>query len=163
MTRLSNKMVELLNNQYNEEHFNDAFYQSIENWADENDYPGLAHWMHLQAIEEREHAYKFKEYLNSMHAPVIKKDVKPPKTDFKDVVDAWDNGITAEKNTTNNIFDIYNLAKEEKDSFTENFIQWFIEEQRQEEDTFITMYNYSVKDKDKGFMHVDKLFHERKE
>ena len=134
--KINQELYHMLLDQYNEEHLNDAIYQSMENWCKFNGFDGHAHWMHIQALEEREHAEKIKTFLEAVGEKVIKREVPAPATEFVSIEDIWAKGVDAEERTTQNIYDIFYKAREVKDAWTEDFINWFIEEQREEEENF---------------------------
>lgn len=153
--KISEELERLLIEQYNEEHFNDSIYQSMENWCKYNGYDGHAHWMHIQALEEREHAEKIKDFLESVGVPVIKLEVPAPISKFESIVDMWEKGVEAEERTTQNIYNIFYKARELKDAWTEDFIHWFINEQREEESNFKSNLEKALKDADKNYIHLD--------
>ena len=160
--RISEEMCKTLNAQYNEEHANDAMYQAMANWASANGYRGVAAWFNNQANEEREHAGRFKGYMESVFVDVVKEAVPAPRTEFKNVTELFEAGIEAEQNTTDNIFAIFKQAMKEEDLFTLDFIKHFIAEQREEESSFEGMLRFAKKDEKEDYMNLDHVCAARK-
>ena len=160
--RISEKMCQVLNAQYNEEHSNDAMYQAMANWASSNGYHGVAAWFNNQANEEREHAAQFRGYMESVFVDVVKTAVAEPNAKFENVTELFEAGVEAEQKTTDNIFSIFKLAMEEGDLFTLDFIKHFIEEQREEEFSFERMLRFAKKDAKEDYFNLNQKCGERR-
>ncbi len=132
---LSTKMLQILNEQVAKEVYASHLYMAMASWAENEGLAGIADWFYAQSEEEREHMLKFIRYVNERggHAEVPLVE-KPPK-DFPGVKEAFDAALDHEKMVSAAINDIAALAFDEKDFATHNWIQWFIEEQREEEDS----------------------------
>ncbi len=132
---LSTKMLHILNDQVAKEVYASHLYLAMASWAENEGLAGIAEWFYAQSEEEREHMMKFIRYINERggHAEVPLVE-KPPK-DFPGVKEAFDAALDHEKMVSGAINDIAALAFDEKDFATHNWIQWFIEEQREEEDS----------------------------
>jgi ferritin len=95
--------------------------------------PGFAHWMKLQAQEEQEHAMKFFGYINDRGNKVLLQAIEQPPVEFKAPVDVFAEVLSHEQKVTGLINGLYKLALEENDYASQIFLQWFIEEQVEEE------------------------------
>lgn len=103
-----------------------AYFQSI-------DLKGFAHWMHCQAKEELFHGIKFYNYVNERGGKAIMKPIEGPPTKWDNPTAPFEQAYQHEQKVTGLINDLVNLAIEEKDHATNNFLQWFVKEQVEEE------------------------------
>jgi ferritin len=126
-------MEKALNEQICKEFYSEYFYLSMSSWCDSNDLPGMAAFMKLKSEEERAHAMKFYEYIHDRDGKVILLAIDQPPADFKNFVDIFENQLNHEKMVTKSIHKLYGLALEEKDYASQVMLQWFIEEQVEEE------------------------------
>jgi len=95
--------------------------------------PGMAHWMHTQFQEEQAHAFKFFGFINDRGGKVILQSLNTPPADFKSPLDVFEKALAHEVKISGHINDLYALAIEEKDFASQPLLQWFIEEQVEEE------------------------------
>ncbi len=130
---LSKKMLDVLNKQTAKEAYASHLYLAMASWAEAEGLDGIADWFYAQSEEEREHMMKFIKYINERggHAEVPQVD-KPPKK-FPGVNEAFEAALEHEQMVSGAINDIVELSLKEKDYATNNWIQWFVEEQREEE------------------------------
>ncbi len=132
---LSTKMLSILNEQVSKEVYASHLYLAMASWADNEGLAGIADWFYAQSGEEREHMMKFIRYINERGGHAEVPEVEKPPKDFPGVKEAFDAALDHEKMVSAAINDIAALAFDEKDFATHNWIQWFIEEQREEEDS----------------------------
>ncbi len=132
---LSKKLNDALNAQFNHELEAAYLYLSMAIYFEKNDLPGFANWMRIQVKEEQFHAMKFHDYLLERDGEVVLTALKKPANDFKNVIDVFERSLEHEEFITAKINDIMKLAIKENDFATVNFLQWFIEEQVEEEAT----------------------------
>ena len=103
--------------------------------------PGLADvsffasWMKKQALEEQEHAMKFFDYVNERGGRVVLEAIDKPETEFGKPVEVFAEVLAHEQKVTGLINALYETALEEKDYASQSFLQWFIDEQVEEEDS----------------------------
>ena len=130
---LSEKMLNILNEQTEKEAYASQLYLSMASWAEAKGLEGISEWFYAQSEEEREHMLKFIRYVNERggHAIVPKVDL-PPK-DFPSVKAVFEASLEHEQMVTAAINDIVALSLEERDFTTNNWIQWFVTEQLEEE------------------------------
>jgi len=94
---------------------------------------GCAHWMRIQAKEEEEHAMKFFEHIIERQGKVVLETIDAPTAKWKTPKDIFENAYNHERKVTESINKIVELAESEKDYATTIFLQWFVNEQVEEE------------------------------
>jgi len=98
-----------------------------------SDMSGAAKWMNAQAHEELLHADKFMNYVNERDGRVILNVIEKPPLEWESVLGAFKAALEHEKKITSLINGLVTLAREEKDHMTDNFLQWYVAEQVEEE------------------------------
>lgn len=130
---LSNKIEKAINKQINHE-FNTAYtYLAVAGWFAGENLPGFAHWMRLQHQEELTHAVKLFEFVLDRGGRVELEAVAKPKGSYSSVKDAIAATLKLEEATTVLVNNLYGLAAEEKDYASQSRLQWFVDEQVEEE------------------------------
>jgi ferritin len=122
-----------LNNQLNAEMYSSYLYLSMSAYFQSTDLAGFANWMRIQAQEELAHAMKFYDYIHERGARVTLTEIKGPQTEWESSRAAFEHVYQHEQKVTGLINDLVNLSVEEKDHATNNFLQWFVTEQVEEE------------------------------
>jgi ferritin len=107
-------------------------YIAIAVWYDEQTLPQLARHFYRQAVEERNHAMIIVQYLMDADARVSIPGVPAPKREFADVIEPVRLALAQEKDVTERIEALARLAREEGDLVGEQFLAWFLREQREE-------------------------------
>jgi bacterioferritin B len=107
-------------------------YVAIAVHYDRETLPGLAAHFYRQAVEERNHAMMIVQYLLDSEAPVAIPGVEAPRTDFPDPVAPVQLALEQERQVTEQIIGLVRLARDEGDLVGEQFLHWFLEEQREE-------------------------------
>ncbi len=130
---LSEKMLNALNEQLNKELFSAYFYFGIAAYFKERSLDGFASWMEAQAEEELGHALRFYDYIFDRGGRVELERIEKPKQEFESPLKAFEAVYLHEVGVTQSIFKLVDLAKEENDHATYNFLQWFVQEQVEEE------------------------------
>ena len=126
-------MQEAMNEQINKELFSSYLYLSMAAYFEDKNLPGFAHWMRLQADEEREHAMKFYDFILERGGRVILKAIDAPKTEWSSSLEVAEEVAAHEAKVTASINALYELALKEKDYPAQVMLQWFINEQVEEE------------------------------
>lgn len=129
---ISEKMQKALNDQINAELFSSYLYLSMSAYFEAENWGGFAAWMKKQSAEEYEHAMKFFHYVTEVGKRVTLESLEKPKTEWKSPLEAFEEASKHEVYITNRINDLVNLAQSEKDHATNNFLQWFVDEQVEE-------------------------------
>ena len=132
---LSKKMQDALNEQIKEELFSSYLYLSMAAYCESNNLPGFAHWMQAQSGEELEHAMKFFGFINDRGGRVILQALDQPAVEFGGPTDLFEKTLAHEQHITGRIHNLYALAVEEKDYASLSLLQWFVDEQVEEERT----------------------------
>jgi ferritin len=130
---LNKKVEELCNRQVEREGYSSNLYLSMAVWAETNGYPGISEWLYAQAEEERIHFLKFIKYINERGGTAVIPAFKKPTPKFKNIGQLFEEVLSHEQFITASINEIVHLTFQEKDYNTNNFLQWFVTEQIEEE------------------------------
>jgi ferritin len=131
-----NKNVEkAMNQQIQEELFSSYIYLSMAAYFESLNLRGFGHWMRSQAEEEKEHAMKFFDHINERGGRVQLKAIDAPPVEFDSPLAAFRRAFEHEQKITGLIHDLYRLATEEGDYPAYSLLQWFVDEQVEEEDS----------------------------
>ena len=107
-------------------------YIAVAVYYDSQSLPQLAAHFYRQAVEERNHAMIMVQYLLDADADVAIPGVEAPQTGFEDVVAPVALALAQEKRVTEQIIELVKLAREEGELVGEQFLHWFLQEQREE-------------------------------
>jgi ferritin len=131
---LTQKMRQALNDQIHHELESAYIYLSMSAYFESENFPGFAHWMKMQFEEEMEHAFRFYDFIHSRGEKVKLLAIAEPPETYESPLAAFENALAHEQKITNDIHNLYSLATEEKDYPSLSFLQWFIDEQVEEEE-----------------------------
>jgi ferritin len=131
---ISTKVESLINEQIAKEQYAAQYYLAMSAWFETQDLEGLANYFRVQSKEELMHADKMFDYLNDVGGKVILQTIPAP-SEFADALNIFEKALAHEKEVTKSIFNIVKVATEENDFATTSFLQWFINEQVEEEAT----------------------------
>ncbi len=132
--KISDAMTAAINDQIKAEYDSAYIYLAMSAYFKNAGLDGMAHWMQKQYHEEVEHAEKFIAYLYERGARVIIPDVAKPKDSYADALEAFRTAYAHEQYVTSRIYKLVDLAVSEKDYATQSMLQWFVDEQMEEED-----------------------------
>src|SRR6186997_941285 len=107
-------------------------YIAVAVYYDSQSLPQLAAHFYRQAVEERNHAMIMVQYLLDADEDVVTPGIDPPQTDFADAVAPVALALGQEKRVTEQIIELVKLAREEGELVGEQFLHWFLQEQREE-------------------------------
>lgn len=127
------KIEKAFNQQLKEEFFSSYLYLSIATYFDSKGLQGFANWMKVQAEEEHFHAMKIFGYIQERGGRVILEQIDKPQSSWESTFEAFESTLAHEQYITGKINDLMNLAFEERDHASISFLQWFIDEQVEEE------------------------------
>ena len=130
---ISEKLLKELNEQFNFELESAYVYMAMAAYCSAEDYDGFAHFFILQAQEEYQHAMKFYDFIYDMDGRATMKAIPEPDNVYDSILDAFKKALAHEELVTSKINKIMDIAIEENNHATKNFLQWFIEEQVEEE------------------------------
>jgi ferritin len=127
-------MEKSLNEQINAEFYSSYLYLSMSAYFEEQNLDGFANWMNVQAQEEKDHAMKLFNYVIRRGAKVNLTAIDAPQTEWDSPLAAFEHVLKHEKYVTSLINNLVDLSIEQKDHATNNFLQWFVNEQVEEEE-----------------------------
>lgn len=130
---LSKKIEKMLNEQITAEFFAGHLYLSISGDMENKGLSGIAHWYYTQYQEELWHAIKIYRYIMERGGRVELGQIDKPPSTWDRALDAFEAGLNHEKKVSKMINDLVDQAIEERDHATNNFLQWYVEEQVEEE------------------------------
>jgi len=130
---ISKNMQDAVNEQINKELYSSYLYLSMSAYFSDKNLPGLAQWLRVQAEEERGHAMKFYDFLLDRGGRVLLKEIANPGETWNSTFEAFKEVQAHEAMITASINSLYELAVKEKDYPTQVLLQWFINEQVEEE------------------------------
>lgn len=130
---LAKKIEDILNEQVLKEGYSSNLYLAMASWAEANGYSGIADWFFAQSDEERMHMLKIINYVNERGGHAIIPEMEKPPVDYGNIKDTFNQVLEHEQYITRSINEIVALCIEEKDYTTQNWIQWFVTEQIEEE------------------------------
>ena len=114
-------------------------YLAMASWMDNQGYEGTAQFLYAQSEEERGHMLKIFHYINDVGGKAVVPAVDKPKAEFKDYSACFDAILKQEIEVSNAIHALVDLSVKEKDHTTNNFLQWYVSEQLEEEAQFRTI------------------------
>jgi ferritin len=130
---ISENMTQALNRQIELEGYASFLYLSMAAWCDREGLEGCAKFMHRQSEEEREHMLKIFEYLAEVDAHALSPGIAKPPHEFDNIQEMFKQVYAHEQKVTASINDLVALSLQENDHSTGLFLQWYIDEQREEE------------------------------
>lgn len=130
---MKKKMLKALNDQVNAEMFSSYLYLSMEAYFQSISLKGFAAWMRVQVQEELMHGMKFYDFINERNGKVTLEAIAKPESSWASPLAAFEAILTHEQHVTSLINDLVDLAITEKDHAANNFLQWFVSEQVEEE------------------------------
>ncbi len=130
---IGKRIVDALNEQVNAELYSAYLYLSMEAYFHDAALAGFANWMRIQTQEEVVHAMKIYDYVVERGGRVVLKAIARPQVTWKSPLDAFKAAYKHEQKVTGLINGLVDLAIKEKDYATNSFLQWFVDEQVEEE------------------------------
>ena len=129
----SQKVVDAINAQINEEIFSAYLYLAMAAQADKMGLPGFVNWFKLQYAEELAHADRFFTYLLERDGEVCLEAIAKPELSKETPLSLFEKSLAHEQHITQCICNLKDLARSESDHATDVFLEWFISEQVEEE------------------------------
>jgi ferritin len=130
---ISKKMQEALNEQVTAEFYSAYLYLAMEAFFESVNLPGFANWMRVQTQEELTHGIKIYDFVNERGGRVILKAIEQPPSEWASPLAVFEAAYKHEQKVTGLINALVNLAIEEKDHAANSSLQWFVDEQVEEE------------------------------
>ena len=157
--KISTKMKKALNDQVGLEADASNSYLAMASWCEVTGYEGAASYFYAQSDEERTHMLKIIHYLNDMGAISVIPAIKSPVVTYKSLENLIKTALKNEQAVTAAIHKMVEIAQKEKDHSTYVFLEWFVNEQVQEETKFETLLQkFDLIGRDKlAINEIDKL------
>lgn len=130
---ITKKMAKSLNEQLNHEFYSAYLYLSMSAYCSKMDFNGAASWFLLQYHEEQQHATRFYNYIVEQDATISLETIDKPKKKFGTLLEIFQQSLAHERMMTRKLNELSNKALQEKDHATYNLLQWFVNEQVEEE------------------------------
>jgi len=130
---IKKEMENALNEQINAEFHSAYLYLSMSAYFLSVGLAGYANWMRVQYQEELAHATRFFDYVNERNGRVKLSSVAEVQVDFSGVVNVFEETLVHEQNVTGLINKLMDISIKENDHATRSFLQWFVDEQVEEE------------------------------
>jgi len=132
---IDKKIVAAFNEQIKFEAESAYLYFGMAAWFQNNSLDGMAQWMRSQAVEEMGHAQRFMNHILDRGGKVTLQPLGIEKTEWKSALDVFKDALEHEKFITAKINDLVELSYEVKDRASRTFLEWFVNEQVEEEAT----------------------------
>jgi ferritin len=132
---LTEKMQKALNGQLNAELYSSYLYLSMHAYFKAVNLDGFATWMYYQAQEELEHSMKFYDFVIQRGGKVVLAQIEAPPSEWDSPLAVFEATLAHEQKVTGLINDLVEIALEEHDHATNIFLQWFVSEQVEEEES----------------------------
>ncbi len=130
---LSEKMQQAINDQINAEMFSSYIYLAMVAYFEDQNFSGFATWMRMQSNEETIHAMKLYDYIIERQGTVVLQAIDAPPATWESPLAAFEAAFEHEQYISGRINDLVTLARAENDHATDSFLQWFVDEQVEEE------------------------------
>lgn len=130
---IKQNLAEALNKQINAELYSAYLYLSMAAYCESISLNGFANWMRMQAQEEVAHAMHMYKYLAERGGRITLESIAAPPTEWKSPLEMFTEVYAHEQKVTSLIYDLVNLAQDERDHAMFAFLQWYVSEQVEEE------------------------------
>ncbi len=132
---VSTALQEAFNHHINAEFYSSYLYLSMSTYCDSIDLPGFAHWMRIQSQEEYDHAMRLLTYLEDRDGRVTLLPIEQPPIEFDSVEGVMRQTLQHEQHVSQLINELYAVAANSGDFASQVMLQWFVNEQVEEEKT----------------------------
>lgn len=156
--KINSKVEEILNKQINAEFWSAYLYLSMSAWCDQQGLKGCANWMRVQFQEETSHALKFYDYVLTRSGNVKLEPIEKVDQEWNSMLHVFEETYKHECLVTELIHKCYDVALAERDHATTSMLQWFIDEQTEEESSVLDIIDQIklLGEKSGGIYHLDK-------
>lgn len=131
---LSKKMIDALNEQMNKEMYSAYLYMAMSSYCNDLGLKGFAKWFMVQYHEEMFHSMKLYEYIHKQGGTVKLMAIDEPPSEWTSPLDVFEKTLTHEQMVTSRINALMELALAEKDHASQIVLQWYVNEQVEEEE-----------------------------
>ena len=156
-------MKKVLNEQLNAELYSAYLYYSMAAYFESINLAGFANWMMVQFQEEQFHASKFYRYINERGGRVLLTAIEAPPSEWDSPLAAFEDTLAHEQKVTGLINGLADMAMEQKDHASMSFLQWFVSEQVEEENSVGTVLGHLklIKESPQALFMLDKELSQR--
>ena len=160
---LKKKIEDALNAQINAEMWSAYLYLSMAAYCHAQGQPGMGKWFEVQFKEEQDHAKILFNYVISRNGKVDLRPIEAVPTEWNSILNVFESSLRHEQSITENINKLFALTSEENDYATQSMLQWFIDEQVEEEENVQTIIDNlkMIKDNGYGIYMIDKELGQR--
>ncbi len=127
------EVMDMLNQQIAKEQHSSSVYLAMASWCDQRGLGRSASFFYRQAVEEREHMMKIFSFINNSGGSAYSPDVTKIPHEYSSLREVFELALQQEISVTQSIYKIVAKCRKVNDFGTENFLQWFVEEQMEEE------------------------------
>ena len=155
---LSTSVLSKLNEQIEVEFYSSNLYLQMGSWCEANNFTGAAKFLIEHADEEMEHMRRVFNYINSSGSQAIIPALKQPPHEYGSLLSIFEEIYQHECYVTSTINTLVATTTQENDYFTLNFLQWYVEEQHEEEQLFLVVLERMrmVEGSKSGLLIIDK-------
>lgn len=132
---LDGQLLEAYNEQITLEFASAHQYLALAAWLEDHSYPGMASWMQMQADEERAHGMRFYQFVLDRDSPVTLGAIAAPDSTFHSPLEVFQRALEGEQAVTASINALYRQAVDADDFASIPLLDWFVNEQVEEEAT----------------------------
>ncbi|MDT0690720.1 ferritin [Salegentibacter sp. F188] len=129
------EIMDLLNKQIEKEAHSSSAYLAMASWCDQNALTNSAKFFYEQSSEEREHMLKIFKFINDNGGTAYSPEIQGIDHDYNSLQEVFEIALDQEITITKSIHNIVYKCRKVQDLNTENFLQWFVSEQAEEEQT----------------------------
>ena len=160
---LKKKIEDALNAQINAEMWSAYLYLSMAAYCHAQGQPGMGKWFEVQFKEEQDHAKILFNYVISRNGKVDLRPIEAVPTEWNGILNVFESSLRHEQSITESINKLFALTSEENDYATQSMLQWFIDEQVEEEENVQTIIDNlkMIKDNVYGIYMIDKELGQR--
>ena len=157
------RLNEAINKQINAELYSAYLYLSMAAYFESSNLPGAANWMRLQSQEELAHAMKFFDHIHERGGQVQLMAIDAPPIEFEAPLAVFKMAYEHEQKVTGMIHDLYKLAVEQNDYPALSMLQWFVDEQVEEEQSALAVVEQleMIGDNKMGLFMIDRELGQR--
>lgn len=139
---ISQALQDRMNIQINRELYSEYLYLSMAAYFEAQGLPGFANFFKVQVQEERFHAMKLFDFMHERGGRVVLDAIAQPQVDFDSSVSVFEMAYKHEQFVSKSINELMDLAIQENDHATKSFLNWFVDEQVEEEASMDTIVNH---------------------
>ncbi|WP_027094361.1 ferritin [Cohnella thermotolerans] len=133
---LTPSLLDKLNDQMNYEFYSSQVYLAMAAYCSSESYDGFANFFLVQSEEEKFHAMKIFRFINRLGQRAVVSGMDNPQNEYASLLETFEHAYAHEQTVTKRIYDLSDAAWAEREHATIHFLQWFIDEQVEEEATF---------------------------